>query len=160
MKQDESLAVPNPRVKGGSRVKNLPASPGDVGLIPGLGRFPGEGNDNLLQYSCLENSMDRQAWQAIVHRVAKMSNTGAWDKHKIKLFCSAPIFTLSLRKVWEGPEETGIHSGFYSRKAISFSLFFTVLWRRRSKRENYFDSFSNFHKTTKHFVFLLWKGYI
>ena len=51
-------------------VKNLTASAGDlrdVGLIPGLGRSPGEGNGNPLQYSCLENSMDRGAWRAIVH---------------------------------------------------------------------------------------------
>ena len=39
----------------------------DVGLIPGLGRSPGEGNGNPLQYSCLENPMDRGAWQATVH---------------------------------------------------------------------------------------------
>ena len=44
---------------------------GSLGLIPGPGIFPGEGNDNPLQYSCLENSMDREAWRAIVHRVAK-----------------------------------------------------------------------------------------
>ena len=43
-------------------VKNLPANPGDTGLIPGLGRSPGEGNDNPLQYSCLRNPMDREAW--------------------------------------------------------------------------------------------------
>ena len=46
-------------------VKNLPASAGDardVGSIPGLGRFPGVGSGNPLQYSCLENSMDRGAW--------------------------------------------------------------------------------------------------
>ena len=43
----------------------------DPGLIPGLGRSPGEGNGNSLQYSCLENSMDREAWWAIVHGVAK-----------------------------------------------------------------------------------------
>ena len=43
----------------------------DLGLIPGLGRFPGEGNGNPLQYSCLENPMDRGAWQDTVHRVAK-----------------------------------------------------------------------------------------
>ena len=42
---------------------------GDSGFIPGLGRFPGEGNGNLLQYSCLENPMDRGAWQAPVHGV-------------------------------------------------------------------------------------------
>ena len=55
-------------------VKNLPASPGDIrdmGWIPGLGRSPGGGNGNPLQYSCLENSMDRGAWWATVHRVAK-----------------------------------------------------------------------------------------
>ena len=40
---------------------------GDTGLIPGLGRFPGEGNGNPLQYSCPENPMDREAWRATVH---------------------------------------------------------------------------------------------
>ena len=49
-------------------VKNLPADDmRDVGPIPGLGRFPGEGHGNPLQYSCLENPMDRGAWQATVH---------------------------------------------------------------------------------------------
>ena len=55
-------------------VKNLPANAGDIrdmGLIPGSGRSPGEGNGNPLQYSCLENSVDRGAWGTIVHRVAK-----------------------------------------------------------------------------------------
>jgi len=52
-------------------VKNLSPSAGDVGLIPGLGRSPREGNGNALQYSCLENPMDRGAWWATVHRVAK-----------------------------------------------------------------------------------------
>ena len=42
---------------------------GDWGLIPGLGRSPGEGNSNLLQFSCLENPMDRGAWQATAHGV-------------------------------------------------------------------------------------------
>ena len=55
-------------------VKNQPASAGDirdVGSIPGLGRSPGAGHGNPLQYSCLENPMDRGAWRATVHRVAK-----------------------------------------------------------------------------------------
>ena len=59
-------------------VKNLPAKAGDVrdaGSIPVSGRSPGEGNGNPLQYSCLENSMDRGAWQAIVHSVAKSDTT-------------------------------------------------------------------------------------
>ena len=46
-------------------------SAGDLGLMPGLGRFPGDGNGNPLQYSCLENPMDGGAWQATVHGVAK-----------------------------------------------------------------------------------------
>ena len=54
---------------GGSVVKNLPANAGDVGLSPGLRRSPGERNANLLQYSCLENSMDREAWWAIAYGV-------------------------------------------------------------------------------------------
>ena len=62
---------------GGPEVKNLPASAGDVrdlGSVPGSGRSPGEGDGNPLQFSCLENSMDREAWQATVHGVAK-----EWD---------------------------------------------------------------------------------
>ena len=56
---------------GGSEIKASACNAGDLGLIPGLGRFPGEGNGNPLQYSCLENSMDRGAWWATVHGVAK-----------------------------------------------------------------------------------------
>ena len=56
---------------GGSVVKNPSANAGDVGLIPGSGRSPGEGNGNPLQYSYLGNPMDRGAWQAIVHGVAR-----------------------------------------------------------------------------------------
>ena len=55
-------------------VKNPPASAGDAGSIPGLGRFPGEGNGNPLQYSCLENPMNRGAWGTTVHGVAKESD--------------------------------------------------------------------------------------
>ena len=55
-------------------VKNQLASAADirdVGLIPGSGRYPGGGNGNQVQYSCLESSMDRGAWWAVVHGVAK-----------------------------------------------------------------------------------------
>ena len=58
-------------------VKNLPANTGDIGdmgLIPGLGRSPGGGHGSPFQYSSLENSMDRGAWQAKVHGVAKESD--------------------------------------------------------------------------------------
>ena len=59
---------------GGSEVKNPPANAGDtrdMGLIPGSGRFPGEGNGSPLQYSCLENSMDRGAWLVTGHGITK-----------------------------------------------------------------------------------------
>ena len=54
-----------------SAVKNPPANAGDIGLIPGSGRFPGGGKGNPLQVSCLEKPMDRGAWQATVHGVIK-----------------------------------------------------------------------------------------
>ena len=66
MKPPNELGFP-----GGSESKESACNAGDPGSIPGLGRSPGEGNDNLLQYSCLENPMDRGAWQATVHGVAK-----------------------------------------------------------------------------------------
>ena len=61
-------------IPGGSVVNNPPANAGDtrdLGSIPGSGRFPGVGHGNPLQYSCLENSIDRGAWQATVHRAEK-----------------------------------------------------------------------------------------
>ena len=65
---NESMGFP-----GGSAVKNTSANIGDTdqGLIPGLGRSPGGGNGNPLQYSCLENPMDRGACRATVHGVTK-----------------------------------------------------------------------------------------
>ena len=60
---------------GGSDSKESACNAGDAGLIPGLGRSPGEGNGNPLQYSCLENPMDRGAWQATVHGVAESDMT-------------------------------------------------------------------------------------
>ena len=73
-------------------VKNLPANAGnagDAGLIPGLGRFPGEGNGNLLQYSCLENPMDRRAWQVLVLGVTESDRTDHIHvhKHERKILC-------------------------------------------------------------------------
>ena len=58
-------------------VKNPPANAGDTGSIPGLGRCPEVGNDNPLQYACLENSRDRGAWWAIVHGVERVGHDGA-----------------------------------------------------------------------------------
>ena len=66
-------------------VKNLPANAGDLGLIPGLGHSPGEGNGNPLQYSCLGNSMDRGAWWAKV-RVVTQSDTSELTEHAHSFF--------------------------------------------------------------------------
>ena len=55
---------------GGSDGKESACNAGNLGSIPGLGRIPGEGNGNPLQYSCLENPMGRGVWQATVHEVA------------------------------------------------------------------------------------------
>ena len=71
-------------------VKNLPANAGvmgDVGSVPGLGRSPGGGNDNLLQYFCLKKPMDRGSWRATVHEVAKSQTL-------LSVHCTAYIFLL------------------------------------------------------------------
>ena len=60
---------------GGSDGKESACNAGDLGSIPGLGRSPGEGNGNPLQCSCLENPMDRGAWQGTAHGVTKVSET-------------------------------------------------------------------------------------
>ena len=63
---------------GGSVVNNPPTNTedtGDMGLIPGSGRSPGGGNGNPLQYSCLENPMDRGTWQATVHGATELDRT-------------------------------------------------------------------------------------
>ena len=69
---------------GGSVGKESVCNEGDLGWIPGLGRSPGEGNGNPLQYSCLENPMERGAWWATVHEVTK-SRTRLNDFHFSKL---------------------------------------------------------------------------
>ena len=60
---------------GGSVIKNPSANARDMGSIPGTGRYPGKGNDNLLHYSCLGNPINRGAWRTIVHGVTKELDT-------------------------------------------------------------------------------------
>ena len=60
---------------GDSDGKEYTCNTGDLGLILGLGRSPGEGNSNPLQYPCLENPMDRRAWWTVVHVVARSDRT-------------------------------------------------------------------------------------
>ena len=74
---------------GGSNGKASACSVGDLGLIPGLGRSPGEGNGNPLQYSCLENPMDGGAWWVTVHGVAK-----SWTRLSDFTFTLCDIMTL------------------------------------------------------------------
>ena len=76
-------------------VKNLPAKAGDTadaGSILVSGRFPGEGNDNPLQYSCLENSVGRGDWWAIVRGVAELDITDQQQQQSAVTFSKLPIF--------------------------------------------------------------------
>ena len=71
---------------GVSNGRESSCSAGDLGSIPGSGRSPGEGNGNPLQYSGLENPMDRGAWQATVHGVARAGHSLATKPPTLRLF--------------------------------------------------------------------------
>ena len=79
----------------GSDSKESACNARDLGLIPGLGRSPEEGNGNTLQYSSLENSMDRGAWWTIAHRVTK-SQTQLSDFHFLSSFLPTAVLTKHL----------------------------------------------------------------
>ena len=83
---------------GGSDGKESAFNAGDLGSIPGLGRFPGEGNVNPLQYSCLENPMGRRTWQATVHGVARVRHNLATKSSK-EMFKSSK-FRLVQKYLW------------------------------------------------------------
>ena len=82
---------------GGSEGKVSVCNAGDLGLTPGSGRSPGEGNGNPLQYSCLENPMDREAWQTTVHGIVR-----SWKQ------LSDFTFFLSMEKNMKFPLKLGI----------------------------------------------------
>ena len=86
-------------ISGGSAVKNPPAKVGDAGSIPGLGRSPGGGHGNPLQCSCLENPMDRGAWQATVHGVTQSQIRPKQLSSSItRLFCVFGMTVMCSRK--------------------------------------------------------------
>ena len=86
---------------GGTSGKEPACNVGDTGLIPGLGKSPGGGNGNPLQYSCLENPMDRRAWQATIHRVT-LSRTELKQLSTGQHPCSMPTWLrfLSINRCW------------------------------------------------------------
>ena len=84
---------------GGSDGKESARNVGDLGLIPGLGRSPGEGNGKPLQYCRLENPMNRKAWQATVHGVAK-SRTRLSDQHTFRAGKAELMIHLEERSLW------------------------------------------------------------
>ena len=100
---------------GSSAGKESACNAGDLGSIPGLGSSPGKGNGNLLQYSCLGNPMDREAWQPTVHGVAK-----SWTQ--LSDFYIDPI---ALRKVVANIQNISLHWLFslfterYHKKELS-----------------------------------------
>ena len=73
-------------------VEILSVYTGDASLIPGSGRFPGVGNGNQLQYSCLENPMDRRAWQATVRGVSRVGHDSA-TKQQQQYICKLRLLT-------------------------------------------------------------------
>ena len=97
---------------GGSESKASVYNTGDLGSFSRLGRFPGEGNSNPLQYSCLENPMKRGAWQAIVHGVTKSGpKLHHFTFHFLQIYCFYPIMPANLGNsaVATGLEKVSFH---------------------------------------------------
>ena len=119
---------------GGSVVKNLPANVGGMGSVPGLGRSPGEGNGNSLQYPCPKNSMDRGTWRAIVHRVTQSRTqwsyvhlcvyiyTHTWTHTHIRVYFNYILSLLTNRLDPRWKCKLLFKSSFYSLSLLS------VLW--------------------------------
>ena len=108
-----NLAANNLGFPGGSDCKESARNAGDPGLILGSGRYPGEGNGYTLEYSCIENSMDRGPWRATVHGVTRVRH---WETNIFKLrhFLKPSKVVLSLDQRW--------------------SRFFSVTWIRHKVR--------------------------
>ena len=107
---------------GGSDSKASVYNVGDPGLSPGLGRSPGEGNGNPLQYSCLENAMDRGAWKATVYGVAKS---------RTRLSDFTFTFTFSSSKLDVTPRLFHLYKGNSTKVTvgiINVKLCYLLLW--------------------------------
>ena len=111
---------------GGSDGKGSACSAGDLGSIPGLGRCPGEGNGNPLQYSCLENSTDRGAWWATGHGVAKSRKRLSYEHIQhfqgINLFVF--LFSCHLDYILKVHKVTKLEQvfGFFETKLCSYKF--------------------------------------
>ena len=114
---------------GGSEVKASACNAGDVGLIPGLGRSPGEENGNPFQYSCLENPMDGGAWRATVRGVAK-SRTRLSDFTSLHFI---PGLRLQLILLTVGLDSAFLHIGF------ALNSFSTFAWLSGYSRQMAFS---------------------
>ena len=101
-------------LSGGSVIKYPPANSGDTGLIPGSGRLHGEGNGNMLQYSCLENPMDRGAWWATVHGVAKSQTQLRLNNNikKLKIKRRKMLIFKFTRETWRSKQHSCIFPNF------------------------------------------------
>ena len=129
--------------------KEFTGNTGDVGLIPGSERSPGEGNDNPLQYSCLGNPMDKGAWQAMVHGVAK-SWTWLSDSTTTDAMLTAensegpdcqPYLYLHERFLWRSFQMNLRHVRHHGHEFASKCLIFQNRWWRFKIQH------SNFNKT-------------
>ena len=97
-------------------VKNPPVNAEDVDSIPGLGRYPGEENDNPLQYSCLGNPMDRGVWQATVHGVAKRVGHDLTIAYIYINMCVCVLSHFSrvqlFESIWTAARQAALSTGF------------------------------------------------
>ena len=111
---------------GGSKVKNPPANTGDLGLIPGPGRSPEEGNGNPLQYSCLGNPLDRGTWWATVHIFSK-SQTWLSD------WTHTETHTCASSREWQECKKASGNPGCLLKASLGAAMLplLTVYWSNR-----------------------------
>ena len=111
-------------------MKNLPASAGDSGSIPGLGRFSGEGNGNPLQYSCLEHPKDRGAWQATVRYKRVGHDWMTKQQQRLSLICSLFFSRSSVAQITSSflEEKRVMQTKCYSYYLSQRACFNLLIW--------------------------------